>query len=157
MDLTPYQHTETVVVAASPEALYDLVSDITRMGEWSPVCTGGQWDDDTHTWFTGTNATPERTWQTRCRVEVAERGREFTFVNCGFEGDVELVRWSYTFTPVDGGTQVSESWTVLDDYPAFLGRVAPSLDVAEYLKGVVPTTKQGMAETLARLKAAAEA
>jgi len=30
-------HHESVTVQASAETLYDLVSDITRTGEWSPV------------------------------------------------------------------------------------------------------------------------
>ena len=33
-------YAESVVIARSPEALYDMVSDVTRMGEWSPVCRG---------------------------------------------------------------------------------------------------------------------
>ena len=46
MDVTPYQHTETITIAASPEAAYELVADITRMGEWSPVVTEGEWLDE---------------------------------------------------------------------------------------------------------------
>ncbi len=40
------RHEESVTVEASPQVLYDLVSDITRTGEWSPVCTSCWWDDD---------------------------------------------------------------------------------------------------------------
>ena len=38
MDLTKYRHTDSIDIAASPEAVYALVADITRMGEFSPVC-----------------------------------------------------------------------------------------------------------------------
>ena len=31
-------HRESILVTATPEAVYDLVSDVTRTGEWSPVC-----------------------------------------------------------------------------------------------------------------------
>jgi ribosome-associated toxin RatA of RatAB toxin-antitoxin module len=55
----------SIVVARAPEVLYDMVSDITRMGEWSPVCTAGWWDEGdgprVGAWFTGHNETPERT------------------------------------------------------------------------------------------------
>ena len=44
VDLTKYQHTETVTIAAAPEAVYDLVADVTRMVEWSPVSRGGDFD-----------------------------------------------------------------------------------------------------------------
>jgi hypothetical protein len=156
MDLTPYRHTETVIVAASPEAVYDLVADITRMGEWSPVCTAGEWVDDTRSSFLGTNARGDFTWQTTCRVDVAERGKEFTFVNRGQSGDEDLVRWSYTFVATPGGTEVTEAWEVLTGYEPSMARLLPDLNLEEYLDGVKPATQSGMAETLAKVKAAAE-
>jgi len=156
MDLSRYAHTESTTVAAPPDAVYDLVADVTRMGEWSPVCTKGEWADDSQRAFVGTNTTPERTWSTHCRVDVAERGREFTFTNRGPEGDAELVRWSYRFAPQDAGTVVTESWQVLDTYSEFIQKLAPGMDVVAYLDGVRGPTAQGMAMTLANLKAAAE-
>jgi hypothetical protein len=156
MDLGRYQHVETTIIAADPRVVYDLVVDVSRMGEWSPVCTGGAWDDETHAWFTGSNTNAERTWDTRCRVEVDDPGREFAFVNCGIEGTADLVRWGFTFVPVAGGTEVSESWRVLPGYDVFISRRVPGMDVASYLDGVVEPTRQGMAQTLAKLKATAE-
>ena len=64
-DLT---HAEPIFVSRSPEELYDLVSDITHMGEWSPVCKACWWDEGSTArvgdWFTGRNVLPERTWET---------------------------------------------------------------------------------------------
>ena len=156
VDIAPYQHVETVTIAAPPEAVYDLVADVTRMGEWSPVCTAGEWVDDAQATFVGTNAMGDFTWQTTCRIDVAERGKEFTFVNLGMQADAELVRWSYTFAPTSGGTEVSERWEVLPGYEASMTATVPGMDVKEYLDGVKPTTQAGMAETLGKLKAAAE-
>ena len=108
------RYSESVVVGRSPEDLYDMISDVTRMGEWSPVCRACWWDDGdgprAGAWFTGRNELPERTWETRSEVVAADRGREFAFVVGG-----AWVRWGYTFTPVDGGTQVTESWEFLPD------------------------------------------
>lgn len=28
---------DSIVIARSPEDLYEMVSDVTRMGEWSPI------------------------------------------------------------------------------------------------------------------------
>jgi hypothetical protein len=39
------RYSESIVVARSAEFLYDMVSDVTRMGEWSPVCKACWWDD----------------------------------------------------------------------------------------------------------------
>jgi hypothetical protein len=107
-------YSESVVVARSPEEIYDMVSDVTRMGEWSPVCTGCWWDDGDGpregAWFTGRNELPERTWETRSQVVAADRGREFAWCVGG-----SWVRWGYTFTPVDGGTRITESWEFLPE------------------------------------------
>lgn len=38
----------TVNLASPPERVYDLVSDITRTGEWSPENLGGTWLDGSY-------------------------------------------------------------------------------------------------------------
>src|SRR5690606_27245016 len=125
-------------------------------GEWSPITKSAEWEDGSREWFSGTNTNPERTWTTKCRVVVAEPGKEFTFVNCGMDGGTALVRWSYTFEPAGDGTAVTEHWQVLPGYSAFMESVAPGMDVAAYLDGVVGPTKDNMRQTLANLKAGAE-
>jgi hypothetical protein len=107
------QHQESVTVQASAETLYDLVSDITRTGEWSPVCTSCWWDDDASAgrvgaWFTGRNELPHRTWETRSQVVAAERGREFAWVVGG-----SFVRWGFTLSPAGAGTILTETWEFL--------------------------------------------
>ncbi len=108
-DLT---HSGSIVVAASPEEVYDLVSDVTRTGEWSPVCVACWWDEGATgaagDWFTGRNVTPARTWETRSVVAVADRGREFAWLVGG-----SRARWGYTLEPVEGGTRLTESWEFL--------------------------------------------
>jgi hypothetical protein len=99
-------------IARPPEDLYDLVADITRMGAWSPICKECWWDDgdgpQVGAWFTGRNVLPDRTWETRSEVVAADRGREFAFIVNG-----TWTRWGYTFTAVDGGTEMTESWEFL--------------------------------------------
>ncbi len=103
---------ESIFVAVPPDELYGLVSDVTRTGEWSPICRACWWDDDAGprvgAWFTGHNEIPERTWETRCQVVAADPGREFAWeVNNGW------VRWGYTFEPEDDGTRLTEHWEFL--------------------------------------------
>ena len=105
-------HSDSIVVRASPEDLYDLVSDVSRTGEWSPVCTACRWDEGASArvgdWFTGHNEVPGRTWETRSQVVAADRGREFAWVVGG-----KLVRWGFVLEPVDGGTRLTETWEFL--------------------------------------------
>ncbi|GAB3663015.1 SRPBCC family protein [Nocardioides korecus] len=109
----PRSHQDSVEVAAPPEAVYDVVSDITRTGEWSPVCTSCWWDDEATagqvgSWFTGRNELPTRTWETRSQVVAADRGREFAWQVGG-----DLVRWGYLLTPTATGTTLTETWDFL--------------------------------------------
>jgi hypothetical protein len=107
--MSDLRYSESIEVACPPEALYEMVSDVTRMGEWSPVCKACWWDEGDGpkegAWFTGRNQTPERTWETRSQVVAAQPGREFAFMVSGGR-----VRWGYTFEPVGGGTRLTESW-----------------------------------------------
>jgi hypothetical protein len=101
------------VIAATPETLYDIVSDLPRMGELSPENTGGMWvkgatGPEVGARFRGTNSSGTRHWATTAVVEEAERGKAFTFrVEVG---PVKIARWSYRFEPVEGGTRVIETW-----------------------------------------------
>lgn len=153
--MTDLRHSDSIVVAAPPDVLYEMVSDVTRMGEWSPICRACWWDDGhgpwTGSWFTGRNETPERTWETRSQVVVAEPGREFAFVVGDF-----WVRWGYTLTPVDGGTELTESWEFL---PAGLARFRERFgDRADAeIADRTQAARQGIPVTLAAIKAAAEA
>jgi hypothetical protein len=154
VDTSEYRHRETIEISRSPEELYGLVADVSRMGQWSPVCTGGSYDEDGE-WFTGTNTMGEATWETRCRVVVADPGHEFAFINHGLEGRVEMVRWAFLFEPVEGGgTAVTQTWEVLPDYVDGLGLdEASAVGVLELMKNAA---LEGMPQTLAALKADVE-
>jgi hypothetical protein len=147
-------YAESIVIAGDPEALYDMVSDVTRMGEWSPVCTGCWWDEGdgprAGAWFTGRNELPDRVWETRSRVVAADRPREFAFMVRG-----TWVRWGYTFTAVDGGTRVTESWEFLPDGIAgFRERYGD--DAPHQVEARIEAARRGIPVTLAALKASAE-
>jgi hypothetical protein len=147
-------YSESVVIARSADDLYDIVADVTRMGEFSPVCTACWWDDGASAqagaWFTGRNQTPERTWETRSQVVAADPGREFAFAVGG-----AWVRWGYTFTPVDGGTQVTESWEFL---PAGLARFEEryGADAPAEIADRAESARTGIPATLAAIKKTAE-
>jgi hypothetical protein len=107
------RHSASLVIARPADLLYEMVSDVTRMGEWSPVCRACWWDEGggprVGAWFTGRNEIPGQMWETRCEVVMAKPGREFAFVARG------TVRWGYGFDPVGDGTRVTESWEILPE------------------------------------------
>lgn len=141
------------MIAATPEVLYEMVSDVTRMGQWSPVCKECWWDDETRgvgAWFTGRNITANRTWETRSKVLADEPGREFAFAVNG-----DRTRWGYTFEPVDGGTRVTESWEILPAAePSYSERFGDRAEAEIAIRA--DGASNGMRETLTAIKRAAE-
>jgi ribosome-associated toxin RatA of RatAB toxin-antitoxin module len=156
MTQTPARtYQQSIVIRATPEAVYDLVSDITRTGEWSPVCKACWWDDageagQVGAWFTGRNELPERTWETRSQIAAADRGREFAWiVGRG------LVRWSFTFEPEGADTRLTETWQFLAAGIAMFQQTYGDRAGAE----VEARTRQahdGIPQTLAAIKRIAE-
>jgi hypothetical protein len=167
VDVSAYRHRETITIERPADEIYDLLADVSKMGSWSPVCTGGRYDEGGE-WFTGTNAIGDTTWETRCRVVAAERGKEFAFVNHGAAGRHEMVRWGFELVPSTGGdgsgsgggarTEVTQSWEVLPAYETgFAEEEDPGMTLEQRLDLMKVFALQGMPETLANIKAEAEA
>ena len=113
-----------VHVEAPPEAVYGVVSDVTRMGEWSPETVncdwiGGATGPVVGARFKGTNKRGLVKWSTKPTVIVADPGREFAF-DVGPD-----TRWTYRFDAEGTGTMLTESFEMLRDirwYYAFAER-----------------------------------
>ena len=149
------RHQESVTIKASAQTLYDLVSDVTRTGEWSPICTSCWWHEESTAgqvgaWFTGHNELPTRTWETRSVVVAAQPGREFAWVVGG-----RFVRWGYSLAPTAAGTILTESWEFLPDGIAMFhekyGDDAPA-QIADRTRQAL----EGIPTTLAAIKRIAE-
>lgn len=148
--------TATVHIDATPQQVYDLVTDVRRMGEWSPETYKAEWLDGATgpavgARFRGTNRRGIFRWSTRPRVVVADAGREFTFVT-ELRGK-ELTKWTYVFEPDGEGTKLTERFELLRDTSA-------AINFADkYLLRIEDRTADlvsGMQATLERIKAAAE-
>ena len=146
-----------VHVDAAPDALYDMVSDVTRMGEWSPETVRCVWLDGADgpaagARFKGTNKRGVARWSTKPEVVVAERGREFSFVTRSIGPST---RWSYRFEPAaDGGTTLIESFETLDDASRRLLWIERHI---MHIPDRKADLEAGMQATIERIKAVAEA
>ena len=149
------QHEASVDIAAPPQAVYALVSDVPRMGEWSPENVGADWTSDAPgiegATFEGHNRIGEREWSVPCTVTVAQPPECFEWVTRPDDPEGPYVRWTYRLAPNDaGGTTLSEVWDVL--------ALPPTLQSlgADQLAARSDVVRAGMATTLAAIKAAAE-
>lgn len=100
-------------IAASPARVWELVSDLPRMGEWSPEATGGRWKGDTGrasqgAGFVGHNRSGWRRWSTLATVTECEPGSSFSFDVTA--GRIQVARWRYDIEPTASGCLVTESW-----------------------------------------------
>jgi len=142
----------SIDIQASPEAVYDLVSDLPRMGEWSPENIGGEWQDGgsgkVGDRYIGHNRTAERAWSVPVMVTQAERGRCFAFVTRPDEGP--YVRWTYHLEPSEAGTRMTEIWDV-EQLPPAMQNATP-----EQLEARARYTEDMLINTLAAIKATAE-
>lgn len=143
------------VVAAPAERVWALVSDVTRMGDWSPETVGGAWIGGASApaegaRFRGRNRNGWHRWSTVCTVTAAEPGRSFAFRVTA--GPLGVAEWAYMIEPTGQSCHVTESWT---DRRGRLLRV-----LGKPVSGVgdrANHNRVGMTETLARLATAAEA
>ncbi len=102
------------VIAASPDVLYERVSNIERMGDISPESVGGTWvkgatGPAVGAKFKGNNVNGKKKWSTDATVVECEPGRAFVFEVSA--GPFKIARWAYRLEAVDGGCRVTETWT----------------------------------------------
>lgn len=145
----------TVHMQASPEQVWELVSDVTRIGEYSPETFEAEWLDGATgpavgAKFRGHVKRNGRgpTYWSPCTVITADPGREFAF-GVG-SADRPLNTWRYVLKPIDGGTAVTESFELADTLPMRLYWMALG-----WARG--RTNRNGMRTTLERIKAEVEA
>ncbi len=141
-------------MAASPEAVWDLVSDVTRIGEFSPetfeaVWTRGSTGPEVGAWFKGhvkRNGIGPIYW-TLCRVTECVPGEVF-----GFDvvmNDRPMNTWTYRIAPAGDGCDVTESFELAPN---------PLLKLYWTLLGWTrgKTNTDGMRQTLERIREVVE-
>ena len=149
------QESVTVHMKATPEQVWDLVSDVTKIGRYSPETFEAEWVDGATGPAVGAkfrghvkrNGIGPIYW-TNCVVTVADPGREFTF-GVSPKGK-PLSFWGYRLEAADDGTDVTETFELvsvlfLRIYWALMG----------WSRG--KTNRNGMRTTLERIKAEVEA
>jgi uncharacterized protein YndB with AHSA1/START domain len=141
-------------IDAPAERVWAMVSDVTRMGEWSPETEAGTWlkgatGPDTGAKFRGTNRNGNKQWDTVATIVDAESGRVFAFLVTA--AGLKIAEWRYAFEPTAGGCRVTETWI---DRRGVIART-----LGGPVSGVTDRAahnRSGMEQTLDRLKAAAE-
>jgi hypothetical protein len=144
----------TVRMFAPPEKIWALVSDVTKIGRYSPETFEAEWLDGatgpavgaTFRGHVKRNGKGPTYWTT-CTVTASEPGREFAF-GVG-SADKPLNVWRYVMAPSGEATDVTESFTLARTVPLRLYWA-----VLGWARG--KTNRNGMQTTLERIKAEVE-
>jgi hypothetical protein len=145
----------TETIAAPCDHIYALITDLPRMGEWSPENTGGKWlrgasGAAVGAKFKGENRHGSNSWSTTVTITEAEPGKTFAFaVSAGL---MSVAEWRYDLVSNGDSTTVTETWRDRRNLVIKrLGGVVTGIpDRAAFNKVSIDTT-------LAALKLAAEA
>lgn len=145
----------TITVARGVDEVFAMVTDLSRMGEWSPACKACWLDDGAEftvgAWFTGRNEDNGQFVETRSQIVAVEPGRVFAFQPGG-----DLVRWQYDFAELRSCAAVTESWTLLPAGVAMFHKVFGA-DAAAQIEDKRRWAREGMTQTLSAIKRVAEA
>jgi Polyketide cyclase / dehydrase and lipid transport len=144
-------------VAASPQSVYDLVSDVTRTPEWSPEVIECRWLDGADRAVTGArfrarNKRRWLVWANKPVVEVAAPPTEFAVSRT--ERGAGTIRWGYRLVPEGAGTRVTTYYEVVRTVPLGLHVV---LRVLFGVRDLRADLHQNLLSSLDRLGRIAEA
>ena len=144
----------SVDIAASPEAVYALITDLPTLASCAEETQAMTWTKGDSAApgavFKGSNRNGIRRWSTTSTVAQAEPGKTFAF-DVKAPAGIPVARWQYDIVPSGDGCTVTEStW---DNRPGWF--VKP----AGWVTGVPDrktTNAENMRRTLQRLKERAE-
>jgi len=150
------QASVTLHIDAEPTRVWELISDITRMGEYSPEVFEAEWLDgatgpEVGARYRGHVKRNERgpTYWTTCEVTECSPGEVFEFGV--MMGDKAMNTWRFEFAPGGGGgTDATESFRLS-------GKILPAIwyPLGGFLRQ--RRNERDMLRTLERVRDAAEA
>jgi hypothetical protein len=153
-----FDHDEVrLVMAAPPEAVYDVVADISRMPELSPEVVSCEWLGGATGPVVGARFKARNKFSrgpaigNKPVITAVEPGRKISWSRTEpFGGTVE---WTYELLPHAEGTEVVESYRTLKPVSRFGWVIISTFSSKERAK----LQRAGMEETLQRLRAVVEA
>jgi uncharacterized protein YndB with AHSA1/START domain len=98
-------------IAAAPADVYAALTDISRMGDWSPETFAAEWNDGfdgaaVGAMFTGHNRNGDKEWSTEATIVDLVPDERF-FFDCSVRGFV-FAKWGYAIEATDVGCRVTE-------------------------------------------------
>ena len=148
-------------IEAPPAHVWELVTDIVRMGQWSPEYQGGEWRDGAigpvvGCRFRGRNRRRDRAWESVSTVTEAEAGKSFAWA-VGDPGNAAAT-WRFVLAPEGTGTLLRQHVQLGPGRSGLTARIEelPHRE-EEIVASRTAEHRRNMQSTLGGIKAAAEA
>lgn len=161
-----------IPVAASPDDVYAVVSDLPRSAEWSPECRGGEWvagePGAVGSVFRGENLRAEDVvgwaplvrgvWHTEARITAAEPGRTFRWMMLSHAGEGQESIWGFDIEPAEEGAVLVHHFR-MGRATAGIHKIVAELDETDRKRFITEWTEkleQDLDATLTRIKGVIE-
>lgn len=145
------QHSDSIDIAAPPEAAFAALSDLKTMGSRSPENTGGEWMDGASgpglgARFRGSNTHGEDSWATTATVTQFEPPHRFAFeVKYGI---LKVSIWRFEIDATDSGCRVTEHWRDQRGYLLKRNAEKDPYDRVEFTRESIRTTLENLRSEL---------
>ncbi|MGN2637030.1 SRPBCC family protein [Nocardia takedensis] len=162
-----------IEISADPDTVFSCVSDLTRSGEWSPECAGGEWvsggPEVVGSVFRGhNNRAPDvvgwapvvrGAWTTYAEVVFSERPSVFGWAMRDSAGRAQQSVWSFQLAPTaSGGTRLVhcfEMGSLTEGMRGILAQI-PEPDRPRFIAEWSDKIERDMSVTLAAIRATIE-
>lgn len=161
--LADFHLDEAIEIASPVDRVWSVITDVTRIGEFSPECHTAEWIDGATepaigARFVGSNRLGEREWDRACTITELETERTFAYVvGDGIDGS-PATEWRFELEPRGESTTLRQKFRHLPggrSGVATMAREQPD-NAAAIVEGRRQMLENGMQTTLAAMKAAIE-
>jgi len=114
--------TVETIADATPSEIWAVVSDISRIGEWSHECRSGAWLGDAveatpGARFVGTNRVGRYTWSRTCEITVADAPHVLAWRTVPSRRYRDSTEWRIELEPHPRGTRIVQTYEILEINP----------------------------------------
>jgi Polyketide cyclase / dehydrase and lipid transport len=107
------------LTAATPEQVWSVLADVTRIGEWSHECRSMSWlgdvtAADVGARYTGANRVGRTRWSRQNEIITADAPRELAWRTVPSPIYRDSTEWRIRLEPLDGGTRIVQTFEVLE-------------------------------------------
>lgn len=111
-----------VSTSATPQAVWAVLTDVTRLGEWSHEAHDGEWLDGAEgpavgARFRARNRSGRTRWTRTSEVTTSRTGADFGWRTVRTRRYPDSTSWRVDLIPADDGTRIVQSFTVLHISP----------------------------------------